>query len=217
MDGVKKKLKITRWDVEGKAVTGKAFEVMLNPALYTRNSTLDYSKQDAKLVGARPEALSFDELVFDGTGVVGVQSGMPMSVDKQIEMLHALLFDAVKQDDVARPVVQIIWGSLYFLGRLKSMKVRYTLFKPSGSPLRARVSLSFTEYEQPYKNEALDSSAADTLTRQIEVSASTSLPLLCFATYRDPAMAQAVARSNNLTSFRNVPSGTKLNCPPRDS
>ncbi len=40
--------------------------------------------------------------------------------------------------------VRVLWGNLIFFGRLESMSVEYTLFKPGGEPLRAKIKLSFS-------------------------------------------------------------------------
>jgi len=42
--------------------------------------------------------------------------------------------------------VRVLWGTLIFYGRMSSMSVQHTLFKPSGDPLRAKVDLTFVEF-----------------------------------------------------------------------
>jgi hypothetical protein len=221
MSGSKQKLSITQWSVKNKKVVGDPFSVMLNPAGYSRTRQILFAEDypdaaamaKAKLKGNTAEGLTLEEMVFDGTGVVGEQTSAPLSVDQQISKLRKVLFDADPSDSVERPVVQLVWGNLYFLGRLNNIKVQYTLFKPNGLALRARVTLAFREFEEEYAKPAAKADKA--MTQQLAITAELNLPLLCFKTYQDPAMVQAVARVNDLTSFRNIPNGQVLVCPPK--
>jgi hypothetical protein len=211
MSGAKQRLSIKRWDVASKQVKGGVFTVMLNPAGYQRDVASSYSEGERKrLDSVMPEGLKLDDLVFDGTGIINPDKGTPMDVDTQLAKLKAVLYGAPAGDTVKRPVVQLSWGSLYFLGRIEHMKVKYTLFKPNGQPLRARVSLKFVEFDEEYERKRADAVDEAIMTRQIEVKAGDTLPLLCFNAYQDPGRAQAVARANGLTSFRNVPPGQQL-------
>jgi hypothetical protein len=112
------------------------------------------------------------------------------------------------------PVVYLTWGSFSFLGRLKSMGIKYTLFKPNGEPLRGRVSLTFTSYLSAVEEAKKANKTSPDLTHRIEVVAGDSLPLLCHRIYRNSAYYLQIARINGLTNFRNLKPGTTLNFPP---
>ena len=214
MAGVKQQLTLARWNV----TTGQAeaspdkFTVLLNPAEYTRNKKLCYVPGENHLDRVAPEVLTLSDLVFDGTGVVAPPNGaVPQSVDAQLLALQAVVSDPMTGKAVGMPVVELLWGSLYFVGRLAALDVRYTLFKPSGEPLRARVTLKFNEYEVDYgkhKTRALAANANST--RVIEARAGSTLPLMCFDAGQDMTKYQEVARANGLTSCRNVAPGTMV-------
>lgn len=107
-------------------------------------------------------------------------------------------------------IVHIIWGTLYFVCRLTSFKVDYVLFKPDGTPLRAKVTLAFSGY-MTNKEEALQAKrSSPDLTHIIEFKAGDTLPLLCQRVYQDGSYYQLVARVNNLSNFRAITPGTKL-------
>jgi hypothetical protein len=214
MSGAKQMLSLTRFIQFSGKVTGEPFQVMMNPSGYTRNKMVQLSKQEARLDVINPETLVLEELVLDGTGVVGAGAGAPLSVDQQLAKLRSVLFYMADIDKVRSPLIQLVWGSLYFLGRVQRMEVKYTMFKPNGLPLRARVKLYFIEFDKDYK-QAAPQAQDKAMTRQIQVTAGATLPLLCFQAYQDPGMAQAVARANDLTTFRNVPAGQKLAFPPK--
>jgi hypothetical protein len=136
MADTKQPLTLQAFDVDDSKVVGEAFKVMLNPTGYARSVVPKYSKQGNRLNAANPEDLVIEDLVLDGTGIVPAGTGAPLSVEQQLTRLRAVLFFNSGDDRVRSPLVQVVWGSLYFLGRLKRIEVKYTLFKPNGLPLR---------------------------------------------------------------------------------
>lgn len=213
MVGGAKKLLITRWNVASNKIDGEPFSVMLNPAGYSHTFDTSYVKSSSKKWGiVKPEVLALEELVFDGTGVVAGDSDGAPPVDKQIADLKRVLYIRQGQDKVDQPVLRVTWGSLFFLGRIDTMKIKYTLFKPNGSPLRAKISLTFTQFNKK-AIAAAEKIRTEKLAKQLSLTAGATLQDLCFQLYQDTNMATAVARQNDMTSFRNVPPGAKVNFP----
>ncbi|OIJ42115.1 CIS tube protein [Massilia timonae] len=205
----KQRFKISGWDIAtSNARSGTPFEALINPSTYTIERTARITG-DGKCDGRVGEALSFDDLVLDGTGVVATQS-----VEQQLADLLAVVRFKPSGANMAYPVLELVWGTLYYLGRVTSLTTKYTLFAPDGTPLRARVSMKIEEYV-PLTAKATERAAKAVTRRQQEVGAGMRLPELCFAAYSDPGMAAAVARFNGLTSIRNVPAGTSINFPPK--
>jgi len=222
--GLKKKMKLTAVAVDkGKlGAEGDSFEVMINPAGFLRTQGICFSEDKAqgsigseqKFTRVSPDKLSFD-IVMDGTGVVAVSGsgGEPDDVKTQVKNLRAVVsrYEG-SQHDVN--VVKVLWGTTLFYGRLDSLVIEYTLFKPDGDPLRAKVKLSFTEFlskEEEVKKKANES---PDMTHLIEVMAFDTLPALCRKIYGDDAYYVDVARINNLVNFRRIPPGTHLRFPP---
>lgn len=48
--------------------------------------------------------------------------------------------------------VAFVWNKMIFWGELTSAQVRYTMFNPSGSPIRSKVTLRIRQDAQPGKN-----------------------------------------------------------------
>jgi hypothetical protein len=210
----KERLKISRWDVaNNKAAAGDPFQVMLNPSGYAISRGVALTK-DGKTNGRQRESLTLEELVLDGTGVVPAAAGMPLSVEAQLARLQQIMTVTLTDQEVVLPVVEVVWGTLYYIGRVEDLKTRYTLFAPDGIPLRARVSITLAEFENADKS-AKKERADREMSRQLPVEAGLRLPELCFQAYKSTAMLEHVARYNGLTSFRNVPAGTSIVCPPR--
>ncbi len=220
MTGAKQKLTIRQVN-EKTGPHGPVFTAMLNPAKYSRVRRVEYTKgkvldngtlPEKKLKSIAAETLDLDELVFDGTGIVDIPAGSAaQDVDGQIDALKKVLYSPGDDPDVRLAVVEILWGSLSFQGRVESMSVSYTLFNADGTPLRARVKLSFTEYEHASK--VVRAAGAAQQTRQIRLVGGNSLPLVCFGAYNDPSLHQAVALFNGLTTFRKLAPDTKLRLP----
>ncbi|NKB82601.1 MAG: peptidoglycan-binding protein [Nitrospirales bacterium] len=196
----------------------KKFEVMINPSDYTHGFTIQYNKDEAlgatgseqKFDAYKPEKISFD-LVIDGTGVVAGTSAV--DVKTRMKDLEGTVY---KFDGNAHEpqYVRLLWGSLLFYGRLETLSVQYTLFKPSGEPLRAAVKLSFIEFVSK-EEEALEANkTSPDLTHIVEVKAGDTLPLLCARIYKDSSYYIDVARWNNLVNFRDIEPGSRLHFPP---
>jgi hypothetical protein len=145
---------------------------------------------------------------------VPAPDGMPASVEAQLAELQAIMTIRKEADAVVMPVVLVVWGTLYFIGRLETLSSKYTLFAPDGTPLRAKVTIKLAEYEKGDRS-GKEARTPQAMSRQLQLGAEVRLPELCFQAYKDTAMLELVARHNDLTSFRNVPAGTPITCPPK--
>lgn len=215
---------MTRYKVDDKGVKTSDptidFTVQINPAdvkhdrsiSYSTTKTLGESHRNFKFNTVGVEKVSFS-LVLDGTGAVPMALADRMDVKTQLEKLTQVVYEYVgKQHQPG--YVRLLWGTLIFYGRMESMSTQYTLFKPSGDPLRAKVVLSFVEAMSKAEPLLLSNLSSPDLTHLIEVRDGDTLPLLCKSIYGDPGYYLDIARFNNLTDFRNLKPGTKLSFPP---
>lgn len=218
--GEKQKLKLTQCKVMkgGKleVIDSNSFEVMLNPANYSNTYSISYTDDEAigqsasnpKFNVIKPQGISF-KIVLDGTGVVDPSAP---DVKNQVQQLRDIF--KYSGDEHQPLVTRVLWGNLIFFGCLTSMSVDYTLFKPSGEPLRAKVTLAFDEFMSQEEESLRANRKSADLTHVVEVRAGDSLPLLCYRIYRDSDYYTQVARLNNITNFRDIKPGTKLFFPP---
>jgi hypothetical protein len=194
------------------------FEAMINPAGYEHSFTIRYAKNkslgqagnEAKYSSTDPETLELKELVLDGTGVI---PGRVIPVKTQVEQLRNTVYTYVGTNHEA-PIVQLVWGGLIFYGRVNGMKMKYTLFKPNGDPLRAKVTLTLTEFSTAEEIAKEAQPSSPDLTHLVVVRAGDTLPLLCERIYKDPSYYLEVARINGLTAFRMLEPGARLRFPP---
>jgi len=201
---------------------GPKFEAMINPESYKREHSIEYDKDRAqgklapelKFSNYNEEKISFD-FVIDGTGVTDAihMTDRPREVKKQVKDLKDIAYTYDGSMHQPRPV-KLNWGPMSFLGRLTTMSVNYTLFKPDGSPLRAKISLAFSEYISRDEESKRAGRSSPDLSHTRVVKAGDTLPLLCHEIYRDSSLYPYIARANNLTDFRNMVPGTRLSFPP---
>jgi len=219
--GLKKKLELSPCTVDDSGnITvndGSSFELMLNPSSYSHSYEIGYNKKEAlgqlasdtKFSGIKPEKIGFD-IVIDGTGVVELAGD---DVKTQVKSLTDIVYKYDGSNHEPNHV-RLLWGSLIFFGRLESMSVDYTLFKPSGEPLRAKIKLSFSGFMSKEEEALRANRSSPDLSHQIEVKAGDTLPALCYRVYKDSSYYLEVARANNITNFRDIEPGSKLHFPP---
>jgi len=229
----KQSLTITRCKVtpDGQTKpTGDKFEATLNPASYQHNFSISYSKEadpssssvnhkplgqtavESRFAGINSEKVSFD-LVLDGTGVVKKGSSVP-DVKAEIEKLKNIVYRYVG-DKHEPSVVKLAWGELNtFYGRMESMSLDYTLFRPNGLPLRAKVKLQFVSFMTQVEASLRANRSSPDLSHLVEVRDGDTLPSLCQLIYNDCSRYLEVARANRLANFRALEPGTRLRFPP---
>lgn len=216
--GAKKKLIIVKVDKEDNEITGRTFKVMLNPEGYSRKWDIVYNDEqaigetgkDKKFSKMGTAKLTLKKIVLDGTGVVAPTGP---GVDQRIENLKKTVYSYDgKSHEPSR--VKVSWGSLMFYGRLTSLSIDYTLFKPDGTPLRAEVAMEFENSICPTTAKLKANSSSPDLTHLVEVGAGDTLPLLCQRIYGDVAYYPDVAKINNLPGLIRLQPGTTLRFPP---
>jgi len=213
-------MKITGYTDENfqQAFAGQPYTVMINPETIKWQRGIEYNEQQApntsapsqKYKSTPVEKLNFD-IVIDCTGIVDSKR---VDMSQEISSLESIIY--TYNGKIHRPnFVKVQWGkSLVFKGVLKSMDTSYTLFKPDGSPLRAKLSLGFSEYISPQSVEELDAKKSPDITHLISVVEGNTLPQLCEETWNDDSYYIQVAQYNELNKFRNLKGGQKLIFPP---
>lgn len=194
---------------------GLPYVVMFNPESLTEGSNPVFNDEQAPgTEGAQQRYnrtpaghFSFDFLV-DGTGASG---------DKREVAAEILLFkETVKLDgDQHRPnFLLIVFGTFIKTAVMTSMSVQYTMFRKNGTPLRAKISVSFKEHTPEVLKFLKTDFMSPDLTRRQKIIEGDTLPLLCHSIYDSPRFYLEVARANGLTSFRRLVPGKELIFPP---
>jgi hypothetical protein len=196
---------------------GSPFVVTINPEKYSHSYSVSYNIDQGfgtagasgKLEKMAPETVSM-ELVFDSTGVI---SGSSTDASKDVANFKAIAYDF--NGSIHSPnYLKLSWGTLIFNCHLVSLEVSYTLFKPDGTPLRAKADVSFQGYIDEKALALKENRQSPDLTHIIVFKAGDTLPNLCFKTYGDASYYKEIAKANSLVHYRDIAPGTKLFFPP---
>jgi hypothetical protein len=173
------------------------------------------------------------KLLIDGTGIVPsaklsqlsastlqasaigatADSEALSSVNQQIDAFKKVAAKYVGEShDI--PNIQIAWGELLFVGKMESMKISYTLFKPDGSPIRAIVDAVFEGSIDVETRKKEENNSSPDLTHIRVVNEGDTLPIMCNRIYKNPNFYLEIARVNNLSNYRKLNVGEKLFFPP---
>jgi hypothetical protein len=199
-------------------VTGAQYKAMINPDSITWQRAIEYNKKQPpntsspsqKYKNTPSDQLNFD-IVIDCTGVVNSNR---TDMKSEIATLENTVFTF--NGKIHRPnFVKIQWGQGFnFNGVLDSFNTSYSLFKPDGTPLRAKVSLHFSLYVAPKTVKKLDNSTSPDITHLVTVQQGMTLPQLCRNVWNDDSYYIQVARYNGLDKFRNLAGIETLIFPP---
>lgn len=211
---------------------GGKFLAPINPSSISLSFSTNFNVKEGANVdnpevqyyGGAPPKLSFD-LILDGTGMIadhggGVKNPAPVDVAKQIEEFKKACYYYISGKHEP-PYVKVAWGKTLlkhkkteFAGRLESLSISYSMFKEDGSPLRAKISASFTGSLNPQTEAKVKSQSSPDLTHLITIKAGDSLPALCKNIYGDAQYCHQVAKINKISNFRKLEPGQVLEFPP---
>ncbi len=136
-------------------VTGAKIPVQFNPEEYTQNREINYAQ--AAIPGLSGPILQFVngnmqtlemELFLDTYEEHRVGSAVVNAARSDVRDLTAKITDlmAIQPTTHAPPVLLFTWAKLAFTCVLARASQRYMMFLPDGTPVRARVNVTFNEY-----------------------------------------------------------------------
>lgn len=100
-----------------------------------------------------------------------------------------------------------------FRGILQSANKRFTMFLPDGTPVRARVDVTFKEYNPPRLQKEEDPSESSNGTKRHRVTQGDSLWSIAAAEYGDPQLWRKIAERNDIENPRTLEPGRELAIP----
>jgi hypothetical protein len=210
------KLKILAYKDEHLRSKIGEYEVQINPERYSQVFGVTFSEDKGidtasiipKFKTQTPQQMKL-EFYLDSTGVISGVSSVPDKIKKFKETAYDF------NGQIHSPnYLKLLWGDLVFKCLLDSLDVDYTLFSPGGTPLRAKLTANFRQHQSPDELERRSAKKSSDLTHSRTVVGGDSLPLMCHQIYGDSKYYLQVARANDLTSFRRLVVGTKIEFPP---
>lgn len=162
--------------------------------------------------GGQSRSLSLD-LFFDTTEVTDDAKKDVRYLTNQIVKLSRIVRDL---DPQRPPVCVISWGKepppgsdFPFSGVVTQLTQRFNLFLADGRPVRANLTVAFTEYLDPTKDELENDPEFTTRL----VKRGETLSSLSGEVYGDPTLWRVIAEYNGLDDPRQIPVGLRINVP----
>lgn len=198
--------------LDGSGNVDRELSALFNPTEYSLKKSVNYGEVAmpgftspvTQFVHGEREVLSM-ELFFD-TYEEGTD------VREYTDEIDALV--RVDGDLHAPPIVRFVWGSFQFRSVLASVEKRFTMFLDDGTPVRARLSVTFEEYTTPDEQRTERPRHSADRSTVHRVTAGDTLWAIAAAEYGDPAEWRAIATENDIENPRHVEPGTELAIPP---
>lgn len=118
-------------------------------------------------------------------------------------------------DQPCTPWVFFQWGSfstVSFIAYVQSVQATYTLFNPSGTPIRATCDLTITQIPLLTQGQNPTSGALEA-SRTHRIVAGDTLASLAWREYGDATAWRAIAQANDIDDPMRLPAGTELLIP----
>ncbi|HEY9606753.1 MAG TPA: LysM peptidoglycan-binding domain-containing protein [Allocoleopsis sp.] len=169
---------------------------------------------EIEFAGGQSRILYFPELFFDATEPIdGQQYQDVRDITNKIVKLTRIIPDKKRP-----PICNVTWGNapqgsdFPFTGVLTNLTQTFTLFKRDGTPVRAKLSLSFTEFLDPTKDQL---ETDPEMTTHI-VKRGDALSRIAGQLYGNPKQWRLIANANNLDDPRRLQIGQSLSIPQPD-
>lgn len=198
------------------------FELPINPEEFNFNLKVNHDMSQAqgtwgndplfKNIAPEEKTIKF---MLDNTGTV---EGNKMDGIEVADQVDHFLTVAYKPDPETHepPKCKISYGEVQFDCKCTKVDVNYVLFRPDGSPLRAKVTATFVAYWESLFRTINEDKRSPDLTHVRTLVEGDTLPLMTFRIYGDNQYYLQVAKANGLTSFRNLPVGQEVIFPAID-
>jgi len=165
--------------------------------------------------GVQPQAITM-ELFFDDWD--NTKGDLVKDINQLLEWLQPTS-DSLHKKKPQPQILQFRWGSndslSKFKGFLKSVSVKYTMFKSTGKPVRATANIALEEVpDDPGKTNPTSGSIAGRRTHV--VTTGDSLHSIAFAEYGDPNLWRALAEFNGIDDPLRIAPGARLMLPSPD-
>jgi LysM repeat protein len=191
--------------------SGERLEVMFNPEEYSLNRDNNFASQ--AIPGLSSPLLQFAhgnlrtldmELLFD------TYEKLTDVRDQTQRLIHMMEIDSELH---APPILRVAWASLQFRCVLTRAAQKFILFLPDGRPVRARVTVSFTEFVDPEREAKQVNRQTADFTKVHAVVDGDTLSAIAFRYYDNPQNWRAIALANELDDPRALLPGQTLTIP----
>jgi hypothetical protein len=198
---------------------------LFNPNSYSISKSVEYQSSRRKelnapllsFVGGGSRTLNL-QLFFD---VTENSRGFGRPIRDVRELTNRLVdLTRISRNSMRPPVCRVFWGSsrfassdFPFTGVVSSLQQEFTFFDSSGTPLRANVTVSFTEFLGWGKDAEKDLRETDPEFTTRVVRRGDSLNNIAADVYGDSGAWRTIAEANNIDDPRSLKAGRHLRIP----
>lgn len=204
-------------DDNGNETGSNAVSCMFNPFEYTVSKSNTYSERsrnrsstpqiEFQKAGAQTLKLS---LTFD-TYEAG--EDVSQTTNKLWKFMEPKQ-EGSGDDKQPPPEVAFEWGVFHFVAVITQMTQKFTLFKNDGTPVRAKVDVTFTQHKDvnDYPNQN-PTSGGGPIQRVWSVTGSDRLDTIAASVYGDATKWRRIANYNDISNPLTLRPGTRLTIP----
>jgi nucleoid-associated protein YgaU len=182
---------------------GPAIEVLFNPTEYRLSKSNQFAEVAIPGLGApmlqfghgNAQTLSM-QLFFDTYDPLASDTRTGKNQDVRLHTGQVTNLLAINKSLHAPPICQFNWGNFNFIGVLQQADVRYTLFLPSGVPVRATVDVTFKQFYDGTQETGMLQSA--NYVKEHIVRAGDTLSSIAAELYHDATRWRPIAEANNI-------------------
>jgi nucleoid-associated protein YgaU len=223
------KLSIVPFSKEGSRLEDKRIFVLFNPNSYSITKSVTWSPPQPSGGGSaqterkvNAPTLQFGgggsrqltlELFFDVTEPV---NGKPPvdDVRKETDKIVKLTHIDRNLDPPRPPTCEVAWGDsnsadFPFVGVVSNLTQKFTLFKSTGKPVRANLTVVFVEFLDP----KIDLRQTDPELTTRVVKRGDTLSSIAGEMYRNPTLWRIIAEANQIDDPRRLQVGRRLTIP----
>lgn len=131
--------------------------------------------------------------------------------ERYVDRIRSLM--DINSDLHAPPIVRLVWDTQIFRGVLESLTITYTMFRPDGAPIRAKLAVSLKEYRPVEVQVRERPKLSPDFEKSMTVRRGDTLDALAHQFYNDAGLWRLIARANGLRDARALVPGAMLRIP----
>ena len=204
---------------------GDKLECWFNPTEYSIVKANTWNVQpvvgkalpEAQYGGGAPRKVTLNLLFDDSDGKNG---DVRHITNKLFEMMDVKEQFAANKNSGRPPMVEFGWGATAtFKAVCDNLTVQYLLFRPDGTPTRAKATISLVQAETAIVADAGNTTRQNPTTtgiagvRSVTVRDGDSLQSIAYSAYGDPTRWRAIAEANGIDDPLRLRRGSQLSIP----
>jgi hypothetical protein len=189
----------------------EGIRVMFNPEEYTVNKDINYAQ-----TGVPGLSAPIIQFVHGNMGTLEMELFLDTYEEhRDVRQLTRRITDLMNIDATthAPPVLLFTWASLSFTCVLARASQRFIMFLPDGTPVRARLQVTFNEFNNvDLEAKVVKRETAD-FSELYVVGQGETLSVIAGRTYGNPTLWRPIAVRNSIDNPRALPVGLRLLVP----